>query len=148
MTDKAFKQVEEALEMKPQEEKEEKKETNNVEFNGHTDDINDDYIKMRKGIIDNLECAMSVIEKIQMAIEDSDIDNDRMLARKAEVFATLLKVSSDLRKDLFSLHKNKKELLEDLGLKNDSDENADIPANIKEFIIDSKESFDIEIEEE
>ena len=102
MSDKAFKQFEEELDMEPNQEQHEPprepREPTKVDFNGHEEDIKSDYKKVRTGIIDNLECAQSVIEKIQMAIEDSDADN-KFLARKAEVFAALLRVTSDLRKD-------------------------------------------------
>lgn len=143
----AFKQVEESLDFKksePVEKEKKEKEITQVDFNSHIEDIKDDYIKMRKGILYNLECAQTVIERLQESIEDSELDAEKFLARKAEVFATLLRVSSELRKDLFFLHKNKKDLLvEDEKKVEDLFEKSSI--NIKDFFIDNKKGFNLEI---
>ena len=140
MSDDRFKDFEEVLELEPMSEKEniiklEKKEI--ISSDDHTKDIREDYNKIREDILNSVETTEQVIDKITEDILNND--NDKWLARKAEVLSNLIRVGIDLRKELMQLHDSKKKLLEEEKVQSKEQNKGLTTAEIKELLSQSKE---------
>lgn len=142
MSDDQFKDLEVKLNIKNK-----KEETNIIHFekkeihsnDDHRIDIKSDYIKSRQEIINDIEMSTQVADRLREAIENSDVDNDKFLARKTEVFTQLIRCNIDLRKELFELHKAKKNLLEEPVINQEDQEGKKLTTSqIKELLHDNK----------
>lgn len=139
-----FKSVEQVLNIDGIPEKEnviklEKKEV--VSSDDHTKDIKADYNKIREEIVNNLDTTEKVIDKVSDNILDPNNEDDKYLARKAEVLAGLIRVGIELRKELMDLHQSKKKLLEEEKVQSKEQNKGLTTAEIKELLTTGKKQI-------